>query len=440
MTLPKDATPLPDDSVFIGIFDRNAEFRAKKVSYRSFKHLLDSGYHFCNVLYNWDAAERPFSGGGFPDVPAAIDPSSLRLHPFFENAYVCLAEFTGAYGEQAARNQLAKQIAKAEQMGLKSSAAFEFEFMVLDETPASVREKGFRNLTHFAPANRTYSMQSSMVYDELFTEFQEALGRSGINFYAVHSELGPGTFEVPLAHADSLKAADDAALFKTFTKAFFLRQGKMATFLAKFSEHYSGQSGHLHLSLRDSKTGKSCIVEESNPEQLTDTARWFIGGLVRLLPDAVVLCSHTVNAYRRMVPGAWAPTSATWGMQDRTAAVRVINDDPASARIEFRVPAADTNPHAALALFMGAGLWGIENRIEPGPPNVEGQEPEAQRSKNAFPSNLRDAVERLDRSAEARSIFGDAFIDSFVKSQLVEVLAYERHVTGWERERYLDIS
>lgn len=440
MTLPKDAGPLPDDSVFIGIFDRNAEFRAKKVSYRSYQHLLESGYHFCNVLYNWDAAERPFSGGGFPDVPAAIDPSSLRQHPFFDNAYVCLAEYTGSYGEQAARNQLLKQIAKAEQMGLVSYAAFEFEFMILDETPASIREKGYRNLSHFAPANRTYSMQSSMLYDELFTKFQQALGRSDINFYAVHSELGPGTFEIPLAHAPSLKAADDAALFKTFTKAFFLRQDKMATFLAKFSEQYSGQSGHLHLSLRDGKTGKSRIVEEDNPKKLTDTARWFIGGLLRLLPEAVALCSHTVNAYKRMVPGAWAPTSATWGIQDRTAAVRVINDDASSARIEFRVPAADTNPHAALALFLGAGLWGVENKIEPGPANLEGVDPVNEQSKNTFPANLRNAIERLDRSKDARSIFGDIFVDSFVKSQMVEVLAYERHVTGWERERYLDIS
>lgn len=439
MMLPTDAQPLPSDSVYIGIFDRNAEFRAKKVSYRSYRHLLDSGYHFCNVLYNWDAAERPYSGGSFPDLPAAIDPASLRLHPFFDNAYVCLADFTGSYGEQAARNQLVRQIAKAGEMGLDSHAAFEFEFMVLDETPDSIRAKGYRNLSHFAPANRTYSMQSSMLYDELFTEFQRTLGRSGIDFYAVHSELGPGTFEVPLAHAPSLKAADDAALFKTFAKAFFLRQNKMATFLAKFSENYSGQSGHLHLSLRDRGTGKSRIVAEDDPEKLSDTARWFVGGLVRLLPETLVLCCHTVNSYKRLVPGAWAPTSATWGMQDRTAAVRIINDDPASARIEFRVPAADTNPHAALALLLGAGLWGIENRIEPGPTNVEGQDPRQQRPESVFPSNLRDAVGRLDRSVHARTIFGDIFVDSFVKSQLMEVLAYERHVTGWERERYLDI-
>jgi len=175
------------------------------------------------------------------------------------------------------------------------------------------------------------------------------------------------------------------------------------------------------------------------PDGLSQTARHFLGGVLELMPEMLVLTAQTVNAYKRLVPGAWAPTWASWGVQNRTAAVRIINDSPEATRIEFRVPAADSNPHAVMALCLAAGLRGIETGAEP-PAPVKGSAYEVQPAASArFPRDLVEATDRLEASEAARSLFGDSFVDHFVRSRRFEVQDYLRHVTQWEIERYIEL-
>lgn len=437
-TFEKALISLDAKSVHIGMIDPEGEFRDKLVSAEKAVKLASSGYPFCEVLYFWDIAEKTYVDGAFVDRTAVIDPDTLRAYPFAENAALCIADFTGDFGARSPRNVCAAQIARAAAMGFDVFSAFEFEFFVFDETPESLREKKWRDLTHFAQGNRTYSLQTSALYGDLLAGLDETMTTMGIRLDAIHTELGPGCFEAPLGYAAGMKSPDDATLFKNFAKAYFARNGLTAGFMSKLSPELSGQSGHLHISLRD-RAGKAVFHDGAAADGLSRTARHFIGGLTRLMPELLAMCAHTVNAYKRLVPGAWAPTASNWGVQNRTAAVRVINDVPEATRVEFRVPSADTNPYLALSLALGAGLWGIENEIEPAPGSSENFYAATPSPESVFPRDLGAAADRLDRSEIARSLFGAAFVDSFVTARRFEYGEYQKHVSEWEMRRYLGI-
>ena len=441
-----DLAPLPgltDETsrghVHIGLFDLDGTFRHKRVGQEKARKLLANGYSFCEVLYQWDTAEQPYYGGPFLDRPAVIDPASFRPYPFAEGDALCIADFTDAFGERSARNQLARQIERAASLGFSVHSAFEFEFMVLDETPETLRAKDYRPLDFAAPGNRTYSLQTAATWQELLDEFEATMGDCGIALDSIHSELGPGCFEAPLHHAEGIRGADDAALFKNFAKAFFLRHDLMATFMSKLGADMPSQSGHVHISLRDRETGAPTLVDAAAEDGLSQQARWFIGGLMTLMPNWLALTNHTINAYKRLGHGGWAPAQATWGIQNRTTAIRVMNDSPGATRIEFRAPGADTNPHAALAAVLGAGLWGIENQCAPPPPRTDDCEAADDTGPGAFPRTLAEAADRLHASGVAREVFGDTFVDHFVYSRRIEDAAYRRQVTSWEIARYLEI-
>ena len=208
--------------------------------------------------------------------------------------------------------------------------------------------------------------------------------------------------------------------------------------MSKLSPNLSGQSGHLHLSMRD-KAGNPVFADPSAPDGLSKTARHFVGGLLTFMPELLAMCSSTVNAYKRLVPGAWAPTAANWGVQNRTAAVRVINDTPEATRIEFRVPSADTNPYLALAMLIAAGLAGIRDGIEPPPSSGEDFYAAKPAPETTFPRDLHEASARLRNSEAARAMFGDDFIDSFSESRDVEHAEYQKQVSEWEIRRYLGV-
>ena len=424
-------------AVHIGIFDIDARFRVKRVDTPKFLKLLRSGYEFCKVLYQWDTAELPYGQGSWADVPAPIDPTSGRLFPFAEGEAVFVAEFAEEIGDLAPRNLLRRQLDKAADMGFSVKAGFEYEYFILDETPATVREKGYRDLKSWQPGNSTYSLVPSIETD-FVAGLEAVMADLDVHFDAFHTEQGPGCLETALKAGEGMRAADAAAFFKAYTKAYCQRQDLMATFMAKWSNATNGQSGHMHISMQD-EAGAPVFHDAGESEGLSQTMRHFVGGLVRLLPETLAMCSHTVNAYRRMIPGIWAPLTATWGVQNRTCAFRIINPEPDATRVEFRVPAADANPHLTLTQCLGAGLWGIENRIEPPPPTDDEATVDDAPADQRLPRNLLEAAERLDQSAVAREIFGDPFVTNFARTRRWEDDVFRRHVSDLDTARYLDV-
>jgi glutamine synthetase len=212
----------------------------------------------------------------------------------------------------------------------------------------------------------------------------------------------------------------------------------MATFMAKWSPEWPGQSGHLHVSLAD-KAGKSAFHEEGAPASMSQTMRWFVGGQQALLPEVLAMVASTVNSYTRLIPGFWAPTEASWGVENRTCALRVIPGSAKSQRVEYRIAAADINPYLALAAAIGSGLWGIQNRIEPDAA-VDGNAYEKTfPAERALPRTLTEAAGRLKASAAARSLFGEDFVDHYAATREWEEREFRRAITDWEMARYFEI-
>ena len=241
-------------------------------------------------------------------------------------------------------------------MGFDASAALEYEFFMFEETPHSVREKNYRGLKNWTPGNFGYSVLRSTVQGDFYRQLLDLCEQMDMPIEGLHTETGPGVLEAALAVDGAAEMADKAILFKTFTKALAQKNNLMATFMAKWSHDHPGQSGHIHLSLREASSGKSAFYDKSRPYNMSAKQASFMAGVQRYLPEFMSMFAQTVNSYSRLVPGYWAPLDATWGVENRTTALRLIPGSEKSQRVEVRIGSADANPYIALAAALGAGL------------------------------------------------------------------------------------
>jgi glutamine synthetase len=433
------------DHVKVGAFDIDGILRGKYMSAKKFDSALEGGFGFCDVVLGWDSKDQLYDNvrytgwhTGYPDAAVRVLPESCRELPWEEPLLFFLGEFTGEGEKICPRGLLRRVLERGRGMGYELYAGFEYEFFVFEETPDSVRAKGYRDLKPIAPDFFGYSVIRNSTWSELYRDLLDTCERMDLPIEGLHEETGPGVLEAALAADDGLAAADKAALFKTFAKVIAQRRGLMATFMAKWSADWPGQSGHIHMSLRDAK-GQPVFHDASKPHGMSDVMRWFLGGQQRLMPELMAMIGPTINSYTRLIPGFWAPTDATWSVDNRTCALRVIGGSAKSQRIEYRVAAADANPYVILSAALASGLWGIENRVEP-EPMVEGNAYDRKfPARLALPRTLWDAAQRLRRSRAARDWFGDEFVEHFAATREWEEREFRRHITDWEMARYFEI-
>ena len=408
----------------VGLFDMDGIFRGKYMAADKLESALEKGFGFCDVTLGWDSADQLYDNVSFtgwhtayPDAEARLLPETLRTLPFEGGIPLILGEFAGAAEAICPRGVLRRILDRAAGQGWAVKAAAEFETFVFAETPQSVRDKGYRDLKPITPGNFGYSMLRSGVHADFYQELWTTCDEMRIALEGLHTETGPGVIEAAIRVDDALEAADKAALFKTILKILCQRRGWMATFMAKWSPDWPGQSGHLHMSLFDAESGRSIFHEAGARHEMSERMRWFVGGQQALMPELLAMVAPTVNSYRRLIPGFWAPTSATWGVENRTTALRVIPGSPKSQRVEYRVAAADGNPYLSCAAALASGLWGIENKLKLGEP-VDGNSYDKKHpAKLDLPRTLMEASERLKGSKAARSLFGDAFVEHYAASR-----------------------
>ena len=428
--------------VMLGVTDLDGILRGKHLAAGKFLSAAEGGGAFCEVVLGWDSDDAVYENtsrtgvhNGFPDKPIVIDVAGGRPLPGERPSLIFLADFAQPLAALCPRSVLKRVIGRAARSGLAARAAFEYEFFLFEETPQSVRDKGYRDLRTITPGGFGYSVLRSTVWRELYDDILATCDRLGVPIEGLHEESGAGVLEAAITVDDALEAADRAVLFKTFVKALAQRRGLMATFMSRWSLDWPGQGGHIHLSLQD-LDGAPAFHAPDGEGAMSPVMRHFVGGQQALLPDLLALAAPTINSYTRLVPGQWAPTSATWGIENRTCALRVVPGSPSSQRVEYRIAGADANPYLALAAALGSGLYGIEHGLEPAAP-VTGNAYE-RTSEHPLPATLWDAAQRLRGSAAAADLLGPDFVDHFASSREWEERAFRRSVTSWELERYFE--
>jgi glutamine synthetase len=435
------------DTVITAVPDLQGRLMGKRVTGAFFLEHARHGTHFCTYLLGTDMEMRTPAGytlmsweTGYGDWLADPDWRTLRVIPWLEKTALVLAdardEGTGALIPVAPRAVLRRQVDAARERGYDVMMASELEFYLLRDTYEKAAAKHFHDLEPFGWYNEDYNLLQGTQAEPLYRQFRNSMCAAGIPVEFSKGEAAPGQHEINIHYADALESADRHVLFKHGLKEMAWQNGHAVTFMAKPDHTWTGNSAHVHVSLRE--TGRDAHVFHdagSSPYGMSVTMRHFLGGLVHGIRELAFFIAPFVNSYKRFAPGSWAPVHLVWGRDNRTCAFRIVGSGEA-LRIETRLPGGDANPYLAYAAIIGAGLHGIEHEIEP-PPEHHGNGYEAVGSPRV-PRALWEAARLLEESELARTIFGEEVVTHYVNTARVEQEAYDSVVTCWERERYLE--
>lgn len=438
----------PSGKVKIAFTDMDGILRGKYISAEKFLSVIDTGMGFCDVIYGWDAADMvydnvSFTGWhtGYPDCPARLDISTFRKIPWENELPFFLGELIDAKGDPSPicpRQLLKKILTETGKQGYSPIFSQEFEWYNFAETPKSANDKQFKNLVPLTPGMFGYSVLRSSLENPYFSDLFEWLNKFDVPLEGLHTETGPGTYEAAITHTTITEAADRAVLFKTAVKEIAYRHGIMATFMAKINEDLPGCGGHVHQSLWDKAGRKNLFYDEKDKLKMSPLMKSYIAGQLACLPYILPLFAPTVNSYKRLVEGAWAPTTLTWGMDNRTVALRVLPGSSKSCRLETRVIGSDVNPYLAMAGCLAAGLYGIKNKLKLKQPATAGNG-YRDYSNGVLPSTLIEATLQMKGSTLAKEILGEKFVEHFTQTREWEWRQHLKAVTDWEYKRYFEI-
>lgn len=429
--------------VKFGFADIDGILRGKVIHKKKFKDALTDGVRFCDVVFGWDSQDRLYPtqsitgwDSGFPDKTCFIDLLTFRLIPWEDNIPFFIADF-GKDLEACPRSLLKKITAECHSLGFNTLFSQEFEWYNFSESSRTLHDKNFMGLSPLTEGMFGYSIlrpsQNSAYYYELF----DHLGRFKVPLEGLHTETGPGVYEAAIINAPVMEAADRAFLLKSAVKEIASRHGITASFMAKWNASLPGSSGHIHQSLWAEGYTRNLFFDESDENRMSELMKQYVAGQLYCLPHLMPMYAPTVNSYKRLVTGAWAPTCKSWGIENRTTAVRVLNQSEKYTRSEMRVPGADTNPYLAMAASLASGLYGIKNKLSL-EDMVVGNAYE-RNDLSPLPGDLKDAVNLMSSSPLAKELFGEGFVSHFCISREWECRQYLAQVTDWEIRRYFEI-
>jgi glutamine synthetase len=356
-----------EEFILLGIPDMNGSIRGKALRPAAFEAALRDGTVMTDLLLALDPTDTPISDykefgirSGAGDLLVHPDPSTLHELTWRPGWKVCLATPSwpdGSRCELASREVLKRVLDGLSELGFEAVSAVEYEVRLWD-ADAKPLSSGL-----------SYSLSELGGFDAFVRALSPALTALGVELSAVHTEAGPGLLELNLGARPALRAADDAALTKMAVKDLAATMGLRASFLAKTNPGEEGSSGHVHLSCWSDGAN---AFRASSGNQLPAVFRSAVAGVLEHLPAASLLLNPTVNSYKRLVPGWFAPVNATWGVENRSCAVRAIvrKDHPELCRLECRRPGADANPYLAIAAVAASAADGIKRKAAPPEPIV----------------------------------------------------------------------
>jgi glutamine synthetase len=385
---------------------------------------------FCDATLSWDVVADVHEGArltdwhtGFPDLYAAPDLGTFRLLPWRPRSGQVISDVLDHAGQPirtAPRTVLRRVTERLAELGYRAEIGVETEFFLLDT--------GGQPL---AGPVHCYSLEKLNELDQVLTHVVDGL-TGYVPVEAVTSEYGPGQLEINIHHADPLSAADDTFRLKYAVRALARAAGARATFMAKPFQGLSGSSMHLHVSLwRDEAPAFAPEAGAENP-----LMRAVIAGVVRHLPAITVFGAPSINSYKRYEARSYAPATATWGGDNRSAAVRSLVEADHATRVELRTPGADANPYWAIASLLAAVVAGIEDAEEVasrGSGDLYG-------TGHPLPRTPAEAVELTRPDKRIVDLLGEDAVHDYTLLVERDWHAYITAVTDWERDRYLDLA
>lgn len=438
----------PSAKVKLAAADIDGVLRGKYISVDKFTGALDSHLGFCDVVFGWDANDLAYENSrftgwhtGYPDMPLKLDLATFRKIPWEDDVPFLLGDFLDSEGNPAAvcpRALLRKVIAQGKEQGFTPFFSQEFEWFNFAETTETLQQKGFQHLSPLTPGMFGYSILRSTLKNAFIADLFKLLTAFDIPIEGLHTETGPGVYEAAIAYSEALEAADRAILFKTAVKEIAYKHGIIASFMAKWNEQLPGCSGHVHQSLWDAEAKRNLFFDETDEQKISLLMKQYIAGQLYCLPYILPMFAPTVNSYKRLVEGVWAPTTLTWGLDNRTVALRILGGGMKSTRIETRVVGSDTNPYLAIAACLAAGLYGIKHGLTLEQPATVGNG-YRDYSNGILPANLHQATQQMKGSEVARELFGEVFVEHFCLTREWEWQQYAKAVTDWELKRYFEI-
>jgi len=437
------------DTLVVALTDMQGRLVGKRVQAQAFLDgVIDHGAHFCTYLLGTDMEMNTPDGfalmnweTGYGDWIASPVWDSLRVLPWLEKTALVLSdtvdEETHTEIPISPRTILKRQVAAAAEMGFVMKAGSEFEYYVLRDSWDEMARKGFVPPERFGNYNEDYHLLQATKAEPLHRLLRNQMTEARVPVEFSKGEAAPGQHEVNIRYDEVLESADRSVIFKHGAKEIAYLNGWGITFMAKPDHTWTGSSGHLHMSVWDPQGKRSLMADEASdaPYHMSQTMSYFLGGMMKLVRELSVFIAPNINSYKRFAVASWAPVNVVWGRDNRTTGFRVVGHGQ-GLHIECRFPGGDMNAYLTYAAMIGAGLWGISNKVE-APPEYKGNGYVATGC-DRMPRALHEAIIELERSEAAVEIFGADVIAHYLNAARVEQHTYDAVVHPWERERYLE--
>jgi len=439
------------DTLIVAITDMQGRLMGKRVQAQAFLNgVIDHGAHFCTYLLGTDMEMNTPEGfalmnweTGYGDWIAEPVWDTLRVLPWLEKSALVLSD---TYTDEdhaeipvSPRTILKRQVARALDHGLTIKAGSEFEYYVLKESWEESAKAGWGIPQRFGYYNEDYHLLQATKAEPLHRLLRNQMTEARIPIEFSKGEAAPGQHEVNIRYDHVLESADRSVIFKHGAKEIAYLNGWGITFMAKPDHTWTGSSGHLHMSIWD-KDGQEPLTHDPGaklPYGMSRQFSQFVAGMMALSRELSIFIAPNVNSYKRYASLSWAPVNIVWGRDNRTTGFRLVGNGPA-LHVEDRFPGGDMNAYLTYAAMIGAGLYGIDRKLE----LVDEFKGNGYIAKGVprMPRALYEAIPELEKSKAAIDIFGQDVVDHYLNAARVEQETYDAMVHNWERERYLERS
>ncbi len=431
------------DTVLVCLVDMQGRLMGKRFHARNFVEHAYAETHCCNYLLATDLEMATPDGyastsweQGYGDYVMRPDLATLRPVPWLEGTVLVLCDVLDHHTHEevpiSPRAVLKRQVARLAGLGYSAQMATELEFFIFEGSLDELREGGYRDLAPISGYNEDYHIFQTTKEEAIMRPLRNHLVAAGVPVENSKGEAEAGQEELNIRYADALSCADYHTIAKHAAKEIAWQQGHAVTFLPKWHRDKVGSAAHIHQSVSDAQDNPA-FYDSGAEYGMSCLMRRYVAGLIKYAPDYTFFLAPYVNSYKRFAKGTFAPTKTAWSVDNRTAGFRLCGAGTSAVRMECRIGGADLNPYLALAAQLAAGIAGIEEALELGPP-VSGDLYAAKRA-TEIPATLRDATQTLRRSKMLRAALGEDVVAHYVRCAQWEQEEFDRAVTDWEVAR-----